>query len=827
MALGADNFKRSMLEAEQRHEAARMGAYKHMLAHAIEPVQAGLQLMLDAESKRRGRKHVALSWVHLVGTDVAAFMALKVVLNSIAIRTSVNKAARDISGLILDELRYRRFKEKAKQLFDYKIEGFTTSHYGHMKRSMDATMKYADIDTTDLRMSDTHRLLVGCKLLDVVADVTGLIELDKDTSVKLMMGKRRLRARIKKQLYLRPTEDTLAWLKKQNDRMSEFARVNYPMVVPPLPWAPGQRGGYRFHLRGSYPLARGAHHSDHLRDLEERNMPLVYGTLNRLQDTPWMINKDVLALVQLLAQGSVTVKGLAEYDTRPMPPKPADIDEDKEARRQWRKKASSVKEQNRLRAVRVVEQRNILRVAEQMAQYPAIYFPFNCDFRGRIYTVSSYLNPQGDDLSKALLTFAEGKPLGESGAVWLALHGANCLDVTPQGEKVSKMTLEERVSWITRHTAEIEEIAASPLTHTWWMAAEEPLQFYAFCCDWTRAVAQRRQTGSWSYTSSLPCGMDGSCNGLQHFNAMFLDLEGGRLVNLTDNQRPQDVYDAVAAQALIVLQALVGNDIALLWLKSGLISRKLCKRPTMTFGYGSKKWGFRDQLLAELEKREDYDSAIKPLFTSVGSDGKEKFLLVYACQLLGAIIEDSLGTTVRAASEGMAWLQACAELIAGTNRAVTWTVPVTGFVVTQEYCRQTKQQVKTMLAGSIVQPAVYTNTTDILLHKQMNAIAPNVVHSLDAAALMLTVTQAGAEGIKHFGMIHDSYSTVPADCERLAQVTRRAFVQLYTEQDVVADLWQQLSAQLEAAGSEDKIPPAPAKGTLDLTQVLRSKYFFA
>jgi len=43
------------------------------------------------------------------------------------------------------------------------------------------------------------------------------------------------------------------------------------------------------------------------------------------------------------------------------------------------------------------------------------YFPSNLDFRGRVYPIPPYLHHLGSDLSRGLLTFAEGKPLGERG----------------------------------------------------------------------------------------------------------------------------------------------------------------------------------------------------------------------------------------------------------------------------------------------------------------------------------------------------------------------------------------------------------------------------
>ena len=42
-----------------------------------------------------------------------------------------------------------------------------------------------------------------------------------------------------------------------------------------------------------------------------------------------------------------------------------------------------------------------------------------------------------------------------------------------------------------------------------------------------------------SHLSRTPVAMDGSCNGLQHYAALGLDLEGGNAVNLVKSDRPQ------------------------------------------------------------------------------------------------------------------------------------------------------------------------------------------------------------------------------------------------------------------------------------------------
>jgi DNA-directed RNA polymerase len=73
-------------------------------------------------------------------------------------------------------------------------------------------------------------------------------------------------------------------------------------------------------------------------------------------------------------------------------------------------------------------------------------------------------------------------------------------------------------------------------------------------------------------------------------------------------------------------------------------------------------------------------------------------------------------------------------------------------------------------------------------------------------------------------MVHDSYSTVPADADALATATREAFVSLYTQHDVIGGLDAQLRAQ---ADNDPDFPSPPPAGSLDVSVVLRSPYFFA
>lgn len=855
LAEGERRFRLQVASEADRGEYSRSSVAKKLLQSGLEPLEAAITQWLEDQKTKRGVRHVAIKWIAEVGVSVSAYMALKVVLDSVTRTRSYTRACAEISDLILDELRYRRLQDQAPALFEYKLRSFRTSSYAHMARSMDHAVRTAKdsdgnlIEVSDLSMSEQHRQIVGAKLVELLVASTSLVEAVEEITDG---GKRPQR-----RLYLQATKETAEWLAQRTDALALLQAQNQPMIVPPLQWAPGQRGGYRFAMRGKYALVRGVRDKTHRQTLATAEMPLVYSAINSLQNTAWRINADVYHLVREIQARGVGIGGIPQSDDEPLPNRPADIDTNADARRKWKRAAGDTRDRNHVRRANALQTQRVLGAAESVLNEEAVFFPYSLDFRGRIYPISDYLHPQGNDLSKALLTFSQGKVLDEGGARWLALHGANCLGETADG-KMSKLTLDQREQWIVAHSEQIAQVYRDPFADLWWTEADDPLQFYAFCCEWSRFLIAN--TRGEEYVCSLPCGMDGSCNGLQHFSAMLKDEIGGAAVNVVPQEMPQDIYQRVADVVLEKLEALAAcvedrwrskkvlsyktvngkrekeekevsllsiPAIAALWLglhaKCGAVNRKLTKRPTMTFGYGSKRFGFTSQLKDELYSRENW-SEIATHFMVIDDKGLERSQVRAACGLMAKLIEDSLAEVVVKAAAAMQWMQKCARGIVKGGRTVEWTVPVTGFRVRQEYVEWRMAQVRTILAGKTVRPVVYLATDKLDPIKQVNAIAPNVVHSLDAAALMLTVSQAAAEGVETFAMVHDSYGSVPTDCALLARCCRQSFIRLYTMQDVVTTLYDQFAHQ---HADPTQCPEPPEKGDMDLNAVIASDYFFA
>ena len=84
------------------------------------------------------------------------------------------------------------------------------------------------------------------------------------------------------------------------------------------------------------------------------------------------------------------------------------------------------------------------------------------DFRGRLYPIPVLLQPQGTDLSKGLLHFANGKEVDSNSIKWLQIHGANVYGY-------DKESYSKRAEWTKARHNEIQSYAQDPLQNRGWL----------------------------------------------------------------------------------------------------------------------------------------------------------------------------------------------------------------------------------------------------------------------------------------------------------------------------------------------------------------------
>lgn len=447
--------------------------------------------------------------------------------------------------------------------------------------------------------------------------------------------------------------------------------------------------------------------------------------------------------------------------------------------------------------------------AKEFASFEEVYLPATLDFRGRVYA-KPHLNHQRADYVKAMWMFAEGKPLDTAGLAFLKIHLANCGDF----EKVSKASFEDRLKWVANNLAKLLSTARNPFEDLWWTKADSPFCFLAACHELSEYYADPE-----GYVCHLPVSIDGSCSGLQHYSAMLRDAEGAAFVNLIPAPAPADVYKEVAN----IVNELVRNDhedpFAQEWL-AHKIDRKVTKRATMTLCYGSKQYGWREQLMEDFMK--EYEKEVQ-----LGQRDKHPFAEPKkASGYMAKKLDVSLRRTVKAAVEGMDWLQEVSSLLASENKPVIWTTPI-GFPVVNGYYEPILKQINIKIKGKRKRQQLLLGYTDKLKRtKQRSTIAPNFVHSFDAAHLMMVALEAKKQGINSFLLIHDSFGCLPSDMALFSFIVREQFVKLYEHHDPFQAIHENALIALSEKGKA-KLEAPPAKGTLDIQSVLDSQYAFA
>jgi DNA-directed RNA polymerase len=744
----------------------------------------------DVEAKKAGRKHSAYAYLKPMDIDVVAHLTCRVVLDLSAQKKSLINVAIPLAEALEDECNFRKFKAEHKAGFaaaKRRVEKVT--HQRHLKRSVLGTARGLGVEAIEWPKRDL--IVVGTKLVELFVEKTGLAILNK-TSTKITVE---------------TAPEAREWIEAEGRNCELLAPTYMPTLIQPRPWTSPFEGGYWTGRVRRLTLMKRRTRA-YLEEMAEDEMPEVYAAVNALQDTAWHVNAKVYEVMAHLWETKSESGMVPLVDPQPLPNKPVWLvegltkdqmtPEQLEVFKEWKIACAKVHADNAEEEGKRNSFMRQLWVAGKFKDREEFFFPHNLDWRGRAYPVPLYLQPQGNDAARGLLEFSEMAPINtQAAADWLAVHGAGLWGF-------DKETFANRVQWVEERTAQIVASAENPYDNRFWMEAEKPWQALAFCFDW----AAFKQEG-FGYLSSLPIQMDGSCNGIQNLSAMLLDERGGRAVNMLPSLKPNDIYMEVGKVVIAQVEkdAAEGNEFAQLWV--GKVTRKVVKRPVMTLAYGAERYGFVNQVLEDTVR-----PAVKEDPTAFGGHSYK------AAEYMGGIIWNCVGQVVQAATTAMKWLQDVAVIMAEEGLPVNWRTP-TGLRVMQDYRVQNKKNVDLVFQKVAVQVKVAEDSLKLDKKSQKSGIAPNWVHSLDASHMTKTICAASLTGVRSFSFIHDSYGTHAGNAQALADILREQFVAMYGSSCVLEGFRRDLQAAVDR-----ELPPVPPKGTLDLSQVLESAFFF-
>ena len=754
-----------------------------------------------------------LAVIRDLSPELLALCFLQTALHSIGQREKYRDTALNIGAAIAGECWAAELTEIAPDLAKRIETQVRQKHAATKRRQQAARAQAARAGYRTNDWSTELRLQAGCwslnQLLTILPGVFVTINESQETG-----GPERV---------LTLTSDALAYARGTIADLIRRNPVWLPVTNKPPCWTDWDKGGtsdkrlsLSLRVMRSYNKNTAAAVREAIR---KRTMQPTLNALNALQSTAWTINNRVRDVLHACIERGIDVPGLPLMTDLPAPRISAAAWEsrDADALRLHSQEAEKVKQQNRRNLSNRVLLIQDLETADMLVEHDRFWTPMNLDWRGRVYGVPSF-NFQRDDRVRALFLFADGEPIGDEGLYWLKVHVANCGDFN----KISKRPFEERVQWVNNNLETIERIAAEPLKELKWKEADKPFQFLAACLELSSALANGP-----TFVSRLPISFDGSCSGLQHLSAMMRDSETAKLVNLMPSAVPQDIYQTVAECVNERIKGDLKNEhkrkrqLAQMCLGYG-IDRKLVKRNVMTYSYSSNVRGMAEQLREDVMLPLSLQNEPHPF----GNDDGFRASWYLAQQNYAAI-----KGVVRLPAQAMAFLQRLARAMAYENKPLRWASPA-GVPWINQYTKPQTKQVKLWLHDGLVRIRYTTKIVvgelpQIEKGKAASAVAPNFVHALDAAHLLRTVNEAVAEGISSIATVHDSFGCLPSRAARFRRLIREEFVRMYTEHDVLAEVYEQARADLSDPDAKRMPSGPPQKGSLEIEQLLDAEFAFA
>ena len=714
------------------------------------------------KTRRNGAMYKEISFLlEQLSKEEASLIALKVFIDNVFSsdddRQLVANLYSVIGSSIEAECKIRYFKEHNGGLFNY-------IQKKHWHPSMGTKQKVVTTQTLINRLEDTAKfpswsretkVKIGAWYVDAICTITGWFD-----QKRTKKGASYLIANSKCWNY----RDELMGIAEM------FCPLVLPMVCEPMDWTPDwSEGGYYTNeltrlckgIRG--PMGKG---------LSLPREPLEF--LNKIQKVPFRVNTFVADVLEVLWERGHEIKKFKPLKSAPVVPKPFDIEDNAEARKGYCRQRAQIENEHRSYLKKTVRTKSIMEVVRRFRDEEKIYFPWSFDYRGRVYPIPPFLQPQGTDVDKACLQFYDSAFLTPEAEDWLAFQVA-----TTYG--LDKSPMHERLQWAKDNHSLIHAVAQDPIgTIPQWEVADEPFQFLAACEEYNACLIDCTR-----HHTHLPIAVDASCSGIQILSGLARDKNAAKLVNVTPSDRVQDAY-AVIAEAS---KPHIPDELKPIW------NRKIVKRTVMTVPYNAKPHSNRGYIRDALW--ELYKIKVEPDVLT---------------ELVKAV-RDAINNEIPGPMQVMAWIEK--EVGNAFKRGETqlkWTTP-SGFVVNQKIQKFKLHQVKTMLFGETKKVYLAHDIDEPNVNKHKCATAPNLIHSLDASLLHLTVLRWDAP----IALIHDSVLCRATDMSSLNTIIRETYKHLFAENDFLTDFAKQIGAETEP----------PIIGDLKPENVMASTYFFS
>ncbi len=710
-----------------------------------------------------GHTGVAFKDIHQYLKDLeplaAAAIACKVTFDKVfSFKEGSNFAVNvcdSIGHAVEDECQIRHYEEVCPGLLETLKE-----NYWH--KSIGTNQKIVVIKTLMKRYNVEHwkpwgrsiRVKLGGWLLDCIMESSGWF-----THTKLREGRKTI-------TYVLPTPEFLDIKDDVIANAELFSPLAWPMLVPPRDWSNDEVGGYMLNevMQGHDLVRRGDRHRI------QGEIPLAF--LNKIQKVGYKLNPFIIDVAEFLLKKGVAVGKFLPIIHYDLPPKPVDIAENSESRKTYRRKTAEVLNKQAQETRRSCRTRMTMKAVDRFKDREEFFIPWSFDYRGRAYPIPAFLTPQDTDFGKALIRFSNESDVTFDSHKWLAFNVA-----TTYGR--DKDTWDERQQWAKDNVDLIMRVATDPIDNIGdWEGAEEPWQFLAACDEFYHCVVLQDRP-----TTGLMIATDATCSGLQILAGLARDKSTAKLVNVLPSSRPQDAYAVVANKS----KPNIPKVLHPVW------DRKCVKRTVMTIPYNAKPFSNRSYIRDALKEK------------GIEIDKDDLTITV-------AAVRAAMNDVVPGPMAVMKWIETeVAKAIKDGATHLEWETP-SGFLVVQRLMKKKMETVDLKLLGRCRLTVATKDGDQVDKNRHKAATAPNLIHSLDASLLHLSVQRFDAP----IALIHDSVLTRATDMSLLATIVRETYMHLFAEHDYLTEFAQQIGASTDPPIIDD----------LEPASVIDSTYFF-
>ncbi len=582
-------------------------------------------------------------------------------------------------------------------------------------------------------------------------------------------------------------------LSRKNKHVIINMPTKLPMIVKPKPYTKDALGGYLLNdvkfSEGLFIEKKAYSINSVLSDCNK-----IYDMINKISSTPFKINETLLNYLiankhNLLIDSTVSHK-FADLKKRTRPQE---------------KEYASYNS-------KVILQETILGISQFYSRFNEIYFPVRLDQTGRLYCSPNYLNYQSNELSKALILFSKPGIIkkGDTECIaYLKGYGANCY-----GGIISKKSLNSKLEWVDENLYDIVNYDNGVLLNK----AKDKLLFLSFCMEYKRFYDFYTNENTMEFDTFLPVQLDATCNGFQHLALLSNEVTLFKELNLItaskakgkeliDNQ-PSDFYNFLLHKLINLFETKLSEgeiyDVKTNGsydrLSKFIWDRSYIKKTIMTIPYNSSPRSMKYYLaecLVRLDKgKQDetwYSDSIKN--TKIVINESDLWLLIKSLKFIMENDFEKIKKLIK-------YLKNVAVLLNMLELPISWTLP-SGLTIKQSYLETKSTSIAPFMHSKIKLNLKVTVKDKFDKKKQVRALMPNLIHSLDATSLSLLYEQfsfnSDINDPTQFFSVHDCFGTTCEKVFRLKTILASVYTDLYSRDPYLCKFDQSIFDSIEAS----------------------------